>query len=49
LNSPNCRPDGDITHRTGLWKSRRPIENERFSACVTIVCVLSRIASTAPR
>jgi hypothetical protein len=32
LNRLFCRPDGDIAHRTGLWKSRRPIENERFKA-----------------
>ena len=31
LNSRFCRPDGDISHRMGLWKSLRPIENERFN------------------
>jgi prepilin peptidase CpaA len=30
LNRLFFSPGGDIDHRTGLWKSRRPIENERL-------------------
>jgi hypothetical protein len=31
LNRPFSKLGGDISHRMGLWKTRRPIENERFS------------------
>lgn len=42
-NRPFSRPGGDISHRMGLWKTRRPVENERFIIAKAIIAYLANL------